>query len=131
MMKKNIQVKKIALFFWPGALTLIVQTHPSYCQLTKEKKIGIRIPNHLLTLKLLQKKGPLKTTSVNESGFPPLQNLKVLINKYQNQVDYIYLDNQNLSQTPSTVIDTTTTPFWRVLRKGAITLSMIRKILIK
>ncbi|OGC10952.1 threonylcarbamoyl-AMP synthase [candidate division WOR-1 bacterium RIFOXYA12_FULL_52_29] len=50
---------------WPGPLTLVLPT------LKGKKTIGIRIPKHPLTLKLLRKTGPLAATSANESGEKP------------------------------------------------------------
>ncbi|MFB5029777.1 MAG: putative threonylcarbamoyl-AMP synthase [Candidatus Phytoplasma pruni] len=125
----DLKIIKISLFFWPGALTLIVNTTPSFYQLTKEKKIGIRIPNHKLALKILKDEGPLRATSVNDSGQPPLNNFKEIVDKYQNQVDYIYPNEQTNSNVSSTVIDTTA-PSWEIIRKGDISLEMIKQTLI-
>jgi L-threonylcarbamoyladenylate synthase len=125
----DIKIIKISLFFWPGALTLIVKTTPSFYNSTKEKKIGIRIPNHKLALNLLKDKGPLRVTSVNDSGQPPLNNFEEILNKYKHQVDYIYPNNQKNSNTSSTVIDITV-PSWRIIRKGNFSLEIIKKVLI-
>ncbi|MDV3198286.1 MAG: L-threonylcarbamoyladenylate synthase [Vigna little leaf phytoplasma] len=122
------KVQKVASFFWPGPLTLIVPTTIKYYQKTKEKKVGIRIPNHPLALKILRIKGPMKTTSVNQSGYPSLNNPHQIFEQYQKLVDYIYVDNQSISKISSTVIDTTSTP-WKVIREGSITLFQINSIL--
>ncbi|WBL31506.1 L-threonylcarbamoyladenylate synthase [Candidatus Phytoplasma sacchari] len=112
-------IRKIADIFWPGPLTLIVYTqNPSYFCI-KEEKMGIRIPNHPLALKILKKLGPLRTTSINKSGQPSLNNYQKIKEKYGNKVDYVYPDNyKNLSSgISSTIIDTTTVK-WQIIRRG-------------
>ncbi|WP_201736605.1 L-threonylcarbamoyladenylate synthase [Candidatus Phytoplasma ziziphi] len=122
------KVKKLAIAFWPGPLTIIVPTTKKYYDKTKEKTIGIRIPNHPLTLQILNEKGPLKTTSVNKSGHPPLNNYLEIKKQYQNKVDCIYPNKEISLNISSTVIDITS-PKWFLVRKGSISLSMINKIL--
>ncbi|PQP79366.1 threonylcarbamoyl-AMP synthase [Candidatus Phytoplasma phoenicium] len=126
----NPQVRTIVDIFWPGALTLIVPTKLKYYQKTNEKKIGIRIPNHQLALKILKFKGPMRTTSVNQSGEPPLNDYYQILKQYRHKVDYIYTDKKFVSTStlPSTVIDTTCKP-WKMLREGKISLEQINKIL--
>lgn len=50
---------KLARHFWPGPLTLILRKRPSVSKLITggQDTVGIRIPNHPLTLKLLQEFG--------------------------------------------------------------------------
>ncbi|TVY12154.1 L-threonylcarbamoyladenylate synthase [Candidatus Phytoplasma pini] len=126
----NDRVQKLADFFWPGPLTLIVPTKIDFYNKTKERKIGIRIPNYPLTLEILKKKGPLRATSVNLSGQKPLNNYQEIVDRYKNLVDYIYPYDKNykLSQKASTVLDTTM-PIWKILRKGSISSEMIKKII--
>ncbi|WP_246833680.1 L-threonylcarbamoyladenylate synthase [Texas Phoenix palm phytoplasma] len=124
----NENIIKISKFFWPGALTLVVNTCPSYYKKTNLKKIGIRIPNNKIALKLIKKEGPLFATSVNQSGYPPLNEFEKIKFKYQNKVDHIYKNDQNLSSIPSTVIDITKKNF-RLIREGSISLKMIKKII--
>lgn len=126
----NPQIQIIIDFFWPGALTLIVPTKLKYYLKTNEKKIGIRIPNHQLALKILKFKGPMRTTSVNQSGKPPLNDYYQILKQYRHKVDYIYTDKEFVSNStlPSTVIDTTCNP-WKILREGKISVEKINQIL--
>ncbi|WP_239682424.1 L-threonylcarbamoyladenylate synthase [Candidatus Phytoplasma phoenicium] len=128
----NSQLRTIIDFFWPGPLTLIVSTKPKYYQKTNEKKIGIRIPNHQLALKILKIKGPMRTTSVNQSGQPALNDPLQILKQYQRKVDYVYIDVKFVATAtlPSTVIDTTFTP-WKMIREGKINLEQINRILSK
>ncbi|MDO8053876.1 L-threonylcarbamoyladenylate synthase ['Opuntia sp.' phytoplasma] len=125
----NNQIKKISKKFWPGPLTLIVNTKKKYFQLTKENKIGIRIPNHPIALEILKKEGPLKTTSVNQSGQPPLNNFKIIKQLYQYKVKKILPNNYNSSNIPSAVIEITNNNF-KILRTGSIDIQEFVKILI-
>src|SRR5450830_1411978 len=60
---------RLASAFWPGALTLVVLRRldlPS--NLSPLPTIGVRIPDHSFTRRLLNSAGPLATTSANLSG---------------------------------------------------------------
>jgi len=62
---------KLAQAFWPGPLTLLLQKHPSIPDLVTSSKptVAVRVPNHLLTLSLLQQLNyPLAAPSANPFG---------------------------------------------------------------
>ncbi|MEZ0180123.1 L-threonylcarbamoyladenylate synthase ['Camptotheca acuminata' phytoplasma] len=124
----NEKITKITDVFWPGPLTLIIPTHPDYYNKTKEKKIGIRIPNHLLALKILKKEGPLRVTSVNISGEEPLYDYTEIKKHFGDKVDFIYKNNDFFSNISSTVVDTTTEN-WKLIREGEISFEKIQKII--
>ncbi|CAP18361.1 Translation factor SUA5 [Candidatus Phytoplasma mali] len=130
LVKINSTSRKLINYFWPGPLTLILKTTSFYKKKNKENNLGIRQPKHPLALKLLKKHGPLKTTSVNISGFPPLNNYKVIRQIYEKKVDYIfYSSNQNLSKLSSTVLDLQLNNNFKILREGSITKEMIYKVI--
>ncbi len=112
-------VKKLASTFWPGGLTLILKTQPEYEEKTGEKTLGVRIPNHPLALKLLKENGPMKTTSVNQSGEPPMNQYHEIKDKYQHLVDKIYKNDQPILEVASTVLDLSNMKI-KILRAGAI-----------
>ncbi|MGB7860343.1 MAG: L-threonylcarbamoyladenylate synthase [Acidimicrobiia bacterium] len=61
----------LAEMHWPGALTLVVVPRvilANWVGDTQRRTVGIRVPDHPLTLRLLSKTGPLAVTSANESG---------------------------------------------------------------
>lgn len=69
----NIPIKALQLAqkFWPGSLTLILDKHPDVPTIVTagNKKVAVRIPNHPLTLELLnQLKFPLAAPSANPFG---------------------------------------------------------------
>jgi len=63
--------EKIASKYWPGALTMVVpSSYQQNASLTsKDRSLGIRIPNSSIAQTLLQETGPLLTSSANISGF--------------------------------------------------------------
>ncbi|MDI6731503.1 MAG: L-threonylcarbamoyladenylate synthase [Candidatus Margulisbacteria bacterium] len=71
--KFNEKALKLAKKRWPGPLTLVVyktRLAPKViCGGTN--KVGIRIPNHRTTLKLLKLTGPIAATSANMAGEKP------------------------------------------------------------
>jgi tRNA threonylcarbamoyl adenosine modification protein (Sua5/YciO/YrdC/YwlC family) len=57
--------------FWPGPLTLIVEAQPIAAGLGGGATVGVRIPGHPTTLRLLRRTGPLATSSANRHGQEP------------------------------------------------------------
>ncbi|MBN3490849.1 threonylcarbamoyl-AMP synthase [Acholeplasma equirhinis] len=121
---------KLAKAFWPGALTLILKSKPDYAKESGEVTIGVRMPNHPLALKIIAMHGPMKTTSVNNSGEAPLNDYAIIKERYADKVDYIYPNDQKLSEVSSTVVDLTQDEP-KILRLGDITLEDIKKVLQK
>ena len=62
----------LADHFWPGPLTLILEAKKGTDPLITAglSTVGVRIPNHLSTLSLLEETGPLAAPSANLSGKP-------------------------------------------------------------
>ncbi len=64
--------------YWPGALTLVLPASgnlPLAINPRQDRTIGVRIPDQAIALEILEKTGPLATTSANFSGQPPLEKL--------------------------------------------------------
>lgn len=126
----DIDAEKIIKRFMPGALTLILNTQPSLIGEAIFETVGVRIPNHPVALKLLNEHGPLATTSVNFSGFEPLNDYDSIIKEFGDLVDAVYPNNNIVSNVSSTVIDLTKKPY-QVLRYGEISLDEILNYLHK
>jgi L-threonylcarbamoyladenylate synthase len=61
---------------WPGALTLVLPASdrvPLVMNPQQTGTIGLRVPDHPLARYVLERTGPLATTSLNRSGEPPLE----------------------------------------------------------
>src|SRR5690554_812498 len=123
----NDETLKLARNFWPGALTLILKTKDDYYKFSGEKTIGVRIPNHKLALELLNELGPLKTTSINDSGSEPLNDYETIHQKYNNKVSYIYKNTEASIGLASTIVSLVDDV--KILRLGNITLEQIKESL--
>lgn len=120
----NKKQEKILKEFWPGKLTAVLKAK---CKkfpkgiLSKDKKIGLRVPKYkLLNLLLGKLNFPLVETSANISGKKASTNIKEVLRQFKNgkyQPDLV-LDAGNLKKSlPSTVIDMESL---KILRKGQI-----------
>lgn len=113
--------KQLMEDYWPGALTIIFKKSSNVsnyitCNLDT---IGIRMPSSNIALEIINKFGPLPTTSVNISKHEPLNNLEDIINEFGTKIDYIISDCDSSSNVSSTVVDATSDKLV-VLRQGSI-----------
>lgn len=115
--------------FLPGPLTLILRSKPEVKKATGLDTIGVRIPKYSVALEILEKYGPMSTTSVNESGEKSLNDYEEIKTSYGHLVDDLYApSDEPTSSKPSTVVDVTSdTP--KVLREGAITFDQILNVI--
>ena len=56
--KYDSKALRIMQNFWPGPLTLILQSTPDFYNKTGDKTIAIRIPDHYVTIELINNFGP-------------------------------------------------------------------------
>jgi L-threonylcarbamoyladenylate synthase len=122
--EKNIW-QQVTQQYWPGQLTLVLPAAkkvPPVMNPLDPSTIGIRVPNHVLALKILAQTGPLATTSANFSGEAPLMTPTEIVEKFSDvfvldvpQEDYLG------SGLPSTVAKWTKQG-WEILRQGGIRL---------
>ncbi|MFA5692087.1 MAG: L-threonylcarbamoyladenylate synthase [Acholeplasmataceae bacterium] len=120
--------KKLSKAFHPGALTIILKSKKRYFKESNEKTISLRIPNHPKALELINQYGPLKTTSVNQSHEPPLNDYLKISTIYKTLVDEIYENKLPLSKISSTVIDISKRPY-QIIREGEIKKEDMLKII--
>ena len=103
--------KKLINTFWPGAVTLIFNS--------KFGKIGLRMPNHPITLSLISEAGfPIIGTSANFHRKPTPKSFSELDGNFLEKVDFV-LEGECFLQKESTIVDFTTSPP-KVLRQGAL-----------
>lgn len=123
------EAKKLINKFLPGALTIILKSKPNILDTFGNETVGVRIPNYKLALNILEKNGPMATTSVNESGKPSINDYEIIKKEYSDKVEEIYApDGEATSSLASTVIMFDSNGV-KVLREGAITLDMIQNCL--
>lgn len=123
------ELLKLAESFWPGALTIIVPKHPRLPDnISPYPTLGIRIPNHPITLKILKSVGPLAVTSANLSGESDSSTAEEVHSQLGGLIDLIIDGGKTKTGLPSTVIDLTGNKI-KVLREGPISFENIQKVL--
>lgn len=98
---------ELIIKYWPGALTIICKKNSSVPSVLNPKfdTIGIRMPNNKIALEILQKFGPLATTSINHSGDISLNDYNEIKELYNEKIDYIFENDEESSNVSSTVIE--------------------------
>jgi L-threonylcarbamoyladenylate synthase len=120
-------VYKVALTFWPGALTLILPKRADVPEeLSPYPTIGIRMPNLAFTLALLKQTGPLATTSANRSGASNPTTAEDVLDQLGGEIDLVLDGGPTVGSMASTVVDLTE-PEIKILREGPISLAEIQK----
>lgn len=122
---------RLANYFWPGALTLIVEKITSLpLNLSSTPTLGIRMPDHEFTRKLLRKTGPLATTSANISGRQNTLAATDVLDQLNGKIDLLIDGGKCSGGVPSTVVDCTKEDP-TILRHGEISIGDIEKALRK
>ena len=106
--------------FLPGAYTFVLEASSEVPKmlLTRQKTVGIRIPEHPVSSALVRELGnPILSTSANRSGAEPLNVPLEIQEVLGKQVDLI-LDAGTLQRVPSTVVSLVNDRV-EVLREGA------------
>ena len=121
---------KLARFFWPGALTVILEKREDLqVPLSIDDSIGVRIPDDPFVRKLAEQVGPLVTTSANLSGLPSTTNIDEVLKQIGDWVDLIIDGGECAGGIPSTVVDCRGEEI-KILREGTILKEEIIKRLV-
>lgn len=107
--------------FLPGPLTIILQANdrvPTWINSGMET-VGFRIPNHPVTLDLIQKYGPLIGPSANLSGKASGTSFQQIMMDFQEEISGVE-DDAALTGQDSTILDLSGEKAI-ILRQGAIT----------
>ncbi|MDC0911908.1 L-threonylcarbamoyladenylate synthase [Aquiluna sp.] len=125
---------QLAAAFWPGALTMVLNAQRSLEWDLGETRgtVALRVPDHKITLALLEDVGPLAVSSANLTGKDAAVNVQQAVEHFGDNVA-VYLDGgASPKGEASTILDLTQVrdgePI-RVLRKGAISLDRIRSVI--
>lgn len=125
----NPLATRLAKKYWPGPLTIIVprkKTLPKFLNPTS-KTIGIRVPAHSLTQKILRAyKHPLITTSANISGKKEVYSVRAFLKSMPKNVsvpDLIIDSGAIPKQKPSTIISIEKNKI-KILRQGNLKISV-------
>jgi L-threonylcarbamoyladenylate synthase len=102
------KAKILAEKFWPGPLTLLLNKKDVIPDVVTSglNTVGIRIPNHFLTIELLKKLNfPLAAPSANPFGYVSPTCAKHVYDQLGDKVDYILDGNDCKVGIESTIID--------------------------
>jgi L-threonylcarbamoyladenylate synthase len=92
---------------WPAPLTAVFR-HGARCPDWVGETIAFRIPRHALVREAVAALGePILSTSVNETGHPPLEDADAIERGFDALVDLIVDEGRLAGREPSTVVDFT------------------------
>jgi len=115
--------------FWPGALTLVLPKRPDVSEIvSSDETVAVRIPNLDLARALLRLTGPLAATSANRSGQPSPVTAADVMAQLGGRIAAVLDGGPCPGGISSTVVDCVASPP-RVLREGALSLSVLRSAL--
>lgn len=116
------QAYALAQSFWPGPLTIVLKakkTIPSIV-LAGGETVGLRCPDHPLTLSLLRQCGlPLAAPSANPSGEASPKTAEQVLSYFDGKIDAVIDGGPCGVGRESTLIDLSRAPY-RILREGAL-----------
>lgn len=116
------QAYTLAKKFWPGPLTIVMKAKPCVPEIVRAggETVGLRCPDHPLTLELLEKSGvPFAAPSANPSGEPSPKNADSVLKYFDGKIDAVLDGGECGIGCESTLIDISRTPY-RILRQGAL-----------
>jgi L-threonylcarbamoyladenylate synthase len=108
-------VRAIVDELWPGPLTAILPLERAVAASRGSDSLAVRVPDVAWLRHLLERTGPLLSTSANRSGEMPTVTPDGLAHDLHPQLDII-VDGGVLDAKPSMIVDFTGAP--RVLRDG-------------
>lgn len=126
------EAKKLADAFWPGPLTILFDKKHTVPQLVTagSSRVAIRVPNHPLTLNLLQQlEFPLAAPSANPSGYVSPTSAKHVYEGLQGIIPYILDGGDCNIGVESTIVGWNEDDNLEVYRLGGISVEQIEEVL--
>ena len=116
--------------FWPGPLTVVCKEQSSLRWDLGDARgtVAVRMPDHEVTLELLERTGPLAVSSANKTGQLPARDAEAAEEMLGEDIALIVDAGPTLDLDPSTIVDVTTSP-GRVLRRGVLSLEQLNAVL--
>lgn len=107
--------------FWPGAVSVIIPCSDANLTYLHQGKMSLatRIPDDKKLHTLLAKTGPLVTSSANQPGEDPAENIEQAKKYFGNKVDYYQDGGELKNREPSTVIRIIDDAI-EIIRQGAV-----------
>ncbi|MBP1620360.1 MAG: putative dsRNA-binding protein, predicted ribosome maturation factor [Acidobacteria bacterium] len=101
---------------WPAPLSVVLRARRSLA--AAGETLAVRVPDHALLRALLERTGPLTSTSANRSGGPPAASADEVAAAFGERVALLLDGGDTPGGLPSTLIDATGNDL-RVVRAGA------------
>lgn len=109
--------------YWPNPISVVVPTTPALKYLDHGlMSLPVRIPKDQKLLALLEKTGPLQTTSANLPDEPPATDYAEALAYFGEMVDF-YVDAGKMAGYPPSTIIRIVDDAVEVLREGAVKLN--------
>ena len=108
--------------YWPGPLTIVLKAkeHIPSIVLAGGSTVGLRCPDHPLTLSLLKECAlPLAAPSANPSGVDSPKTAQLVIDYFDGEIDAVIDGGPCGIGLESTIIDMSSCPY-KILREGAL-----------
>ena len=116
------QARTLAERFWPGPLTIVLRARAEIppIVLAGGDTVGLRCPDHPLTLELLSRTGlPFAAPSANPSGEESPKDARHVLDYFDGLIEGVVDGGPCGIGRESTIISLAETPF-RILRRGAL-----------
>ena len=108
--------------YWPGALTMVIPSskkqHPILT--SKDFTLGLRIPDSQIAKSLIQKSGPLLTSSANISGFTGSTTAEGIAQDFPSLEILGPIPWAKISGKASTIIAWKKRGDWKLIREGEV-----------
>jgi len=120
--------EKIASIYWPGALTMVIPSSEkqSLMLTSKDLTLGLRIPNSHIAQSLIEKTGPLLTSSANISGFIGSMTAEGIALDFPSLKILGPIPWEKSSCKASTIISWKKSGNWRMIREGEVLVRELR-----
>ena len=114
--------KNIALNYWPGALTMIIPSSKKHNAIltSKDRTLGLRIPNSDMAQCLMRETGPLLTSSANISGLKGSMTAEGIALDFPSVKILGPIPWENSSGKGSTIISWKKSGSWQMVREGEV-----------
>jgi len=125
------EARILAEAFWPGPLTIVLKKNDKVPPIVTAggDTIGVRCPDHPLTLELLRKAGlPAAAPSANISDMPSPKSAEDVLKYFNGRIDCIIDGGICKLGVESTIVSLVSGPY-KILRQGVLSEEHIRQAL--
>lgn len=124
-----VAAERLMARFFPGPLTIVFRASSAVSEIITAEtgKVGIRMPDHAVTLAFLRACGtPIVAPSANPSGAPAPSSAEEVLSYFDGTIDAVLDAGPSLIKIASTVVDITESEV-EILRQGAIPRELIMR----